>query len=452
MLLPLADGNLHDFLRRGRRPVLDGTFVTWLLRQMTGLAAALDHIHNLGPADLGPANEVMKGHGNRSNSGYHHDLHPRNILVFDGDALKISDFGTARLQQVPGSGLSNSASYQSRQVQCCLDYEAPDWTLTKKASRPHDVWALGCIFLEMLVWATGGNEEVDKFHNERLWADETKDQHVHDASFWYARNDQGLLKSAVSGRLTSLKQQFEGKFVFKTLIKLVEGMLRIETDPQVQHSRLQIAAVRSVLEKQISQAELDLRDNPTFFLEEASNKSPRTTYAPPSSIVGRGCNTASELGAPGEQDLDDGHLKVPATPRRSSTSDLQRLKTIGPSMSKTYLSAARDQQSDLAWTGDHFESINGHGLETLLPDTPTIVVDNEGLSTSSASPAFQLNQHHRALVSALHTRRSQQQERTIDRRDLLPPHDYPDVKTWSRSVGESAGRGPSFQDGFAPSL
>lgn len=255
VLLPLANENLHTLIRKKPWPKLDGPHVIWLLQQMSGLAAALDHIHNLVPSDLGPTNEARGVNGDRSNSGYHHDLHPHNILVFD-NVLKISDFGTAGLQQDIGSGPTNECSHQTSRVLCHVDYEAPDYDRTKKASRPHDVWALGCIFVEMLVWASGKGGDVDKFYDDRLFAEETKSRQVLDASFWYERGGQYQLKAVVKRRITTLKYQHD-TFVFKTLIKVVEGMLRIEIEPRVPNARHSIATVRSILEKLIAMSNYD---------------------------------------------------------------------------------------------------------------------------------------------------------------------------------------------------
>ncbi|KAK5940183.1 hypothetical protein PMZ80_007602 [Knufia obscura] len=391
ILLPLAKESLHDLIRSQPWPTLDGSYVIWLLKQMTGLAAALDHIHNLGPADLGPTNEVRGMNGNRSNSGYHHDLHPKNILVFENDVLKISDFGTARLQQVIGSGSTNDFSHHTRRVLCHIDYEAPDHSRMKDAGRPHDVWALGCIYLEMLVWVSGKDGAVAEFYEERLWAEETAKQQAQDASFWYERNGQYQLKAVVRKKIANLKSQHK-TFVFRTLIELVEGMLRIEIGRHAPKSRLPIDAVRSTLEKMVSQAELDLRENPRFFACPGTGKGVPTTYAPPSSIAGRPGNTPSELGAfDDSRMLDDGYLHVPSLrpARRHSTGDLEGLPRL--STTTAVMSTEADLHSDLAQTGDHLE-------DAPQPGTPTIVMSNhdQEARVSPSSPALH---SHRSLNS-----------------------------------------------------
>lgn len=362
ILLPLAKENLYSLMTRGCPPELDGCFVRWLLKQMTGLAAALDHIHNLGPADLGPEAENTVKDGNRSKSGYHHDLHPSNILVFDNDVLKISDFGTARIQQVLGSGQN---SYVSRKALCNPDYEAPENVLEQKASRPHDVWALGCIFLEMLVWVSG--QSVQEFHDARLNALETKGGIVHDAAFWYDLGGKGYLKSVVKSTIADLRQRHKNKFVFQTLLTLVEHMLRIESQPDRPKSRILISAAYSTLRNMISQAELDLGEEGEDYFAKASPPKQSSTYAPPSDVMSR---EPSEIGDNdlGPKFLGQNRLPVPIPTnhvRRKSTGDLRKLSQFpNLSVATKTLMPSSDLRSDLAQAGGQ------HTGEADLPSTP----------------------------------------------------------------------------------
>lgn len=293
ILMPLALLNLFDFINGTLPPTLDGSFIIWFFQQIHGLAAAVDHIHHLGPSKLGPSMDRAKADGHHGSAGYHHDLKPKNILLFPGGVLKVSDFGTARLQQE----ITVIGSHKTPNLHCDPEYAAPDLVLTGHASRPHDIWALGCILLEMLVWAFGEEGEVDKFMDER----NPRDAAVSTASFWHKTMEGAELKQAVRARMTSLRQHGQFKGVFFDLIELIESMLSVSIA-----KRPLIETVRSRLEKMIRQAQLDLdREGERYFLDSTDSRSraSKRTFGAPS-IAGsdyedeRGHSRAQHLVAP----------------------------------------------------------------------------------------------------------------------------------------------------------
>uniref|UniRef100_A0A7N0ZXN1 Protein kinase domain-containing protein n=3 Tax=Kalanchoe fedtschenkoi TaxID=63787 RepID=A0A7N0ZXN1_KALFE len=84
-----------------------------------------------------------------SNWIMHRDLKPSNILVMgDGDeqgVVKIADFGLARIYQAPLKPLSDNG------VVVTIWYRSPELLLgTKHYTSAVDMWAVGCIFAELL--------------------------------------------------------------------------------------------------------------------------------------------------------------------------------------------------------------------------------------------------------------------------------------------------------------
>lgn len=76
----------------------------------------------------------------------HRDLKPANIMVTSSGAVRIGDLGLARLFSNPLSSL-----YQGDKVVVTIWYRSPDLLLGARHYTPAtDLWAVGCIFAELL--------------------------------------------------------------------------------------------------------------------------------------------------------------------------------------------------------------------------------------------------------------------------------------------------------------
>jgi Protein kinase domain len=274
MLFPCAEMNLHQFLRL---PPCDITtdFVKWVMWQLRGLADGVRHIHNLGPSRLvvGTHNLSTPGpQAQRKKSGYHHDIKPKNILVFAKDkagggkpkmtdfVFKLSDFGAAKINTMLSR--SGDMSYQTDALIVGDPvYRAPDKEIVGFTSRPYDIWSLGCVFLEVLVWIfdLGVNESVISFELERLQsASKLPNQ---SGAFWH-RNDRGkiVLKSSVVKHLQQLRTCGENHKIFKRLVRSIGKMLIIRPS-----ERVTAAEVFNVLDAAHLQAAFDVREQPDIY-------------------------------------------------------------------------------------------------------------------------------------------------------------------------------------------
>jgi serine/threonine protein kinase len=207
LVFPLAEYSLMRHFET-KEPERSIEHVHWLLKQATKITHALYIIHDkmegssknsllptyrhgrqqqqpqepgflgvptaetavsLRDSNVGKTGEELKG--------YHHDLALNNLLLFyrlheelqgleaRWGRIVISDFGLSKLRRpTDGSKTLN--------VRGQLNYMPPESNKsgpgeTSYQDRKKDIWSLGCILLQMLVWLEGGSESLGNFERER---------------------------------------------------------------------------------------------------------------------------------------------------------------------------------------------------------------------------------------------------------------------------------------------
>ncbi|KAM0421334.1 hypothetical protein ACHAPT_010865 [Fusarium lateritium] len=169
-------GNLKNLWKAMPRPELTPESLKAAFRQLWGLAGAIHKAHEPGQGTSFP----MFRHG---------DLKPENILWFNdqGDSvfgmLKIGDWGLAKGHKETTELRTNrtTTEYGTRR------YEPPEEAtgegiglrvpekpgqIHKRRSRLYDIWSMGCIMLEFLIWLMYGVEELARF-NKSLGTDKS---------------------------------------------------------------------------------------------------------------------------------------------------------------------------------------------------------------------------------------------------------------------------------------
>ncbi|KAL1794564.1 hypothetical protein ACET3X_006380 [Alternaria dauci] len=169
LLFEWADGNLGEFWETYNiRPptLLDER---WAAKQCLGLARAVSRIHGL---TTGQKNGRSTHLGSLDDAardwGRHGDIKPENILWFqeygtDHNLLVISDLGLTRYH----SQSSKSFVSRSRIDGCSWAYRAPELDIEERISQKYDIWSLGCVFLEFVVWYLQGYDKVEAFSLQR---------------------------------------------------------------------------------------------------------------------------------------------------------------------------------------------------------------------------------------------------------------------------------------------
>ncbi|KAL0769003.1 hypothetical protein CaCOL14_008311 [Colletotrichum acutatum] len=159
IIFPWAEGgNLRDYWGKEPPRKLDADFVGWVFGQLCGLASAMNKLHST-----------------KDSACRHGDLKPENILCFENTRtsdpfsqpfLVIADVGLAKVH-ILATEMRNEAT---RTMSGTVMYEPPEAVLlfTKKQprSRRYDVWSIGCIYFEFLIWLLYGKAELVRFGDD----------------------------------------------------------------------------------------------------------------------------------------------------------------------------------------------------------------------------------------------------------------------------------------------
>ncbi|EFX04244.1 protein kinase domain containing protein [Grosmannia clavigera kw1407] len=177
-VFPWADrGNLHQFWDAAYDQEMSTEYALWALQQMQGLAAAVDMLH-------------------QTFNCRHGDLKPGNILCFTQGVssgnrsplptLKIADFGISRIHTAQTmmrdqktTTMFLTPAYQGPEV----EFEEINDEKPHPRSRKYDIWSLGCIYLEFMIWFLYGPNMVYTFDITRGTTEGSKRSNP--SSPWY---------------------------------------------------------------------------------------------------------------------------------------------------------------------------------------------------------------------------------------------------------------------------
>jgi serine/threonine protein kinase len=156
-MFPWAElGNLWEFMLEHHPDKTDPGYIIWFFTQLYGLAGALQGLH------------YMATNQGSSRNCRHGDLKPTNILCFktrdspkDRPRLVITDVGLAKVHNEATSERNRTTSNSAGTV----THAAPELEISSKAprSRRFDVWSMGCILLECVIWLLYGPDKLKEF-------------------------------------------------------------------------------------------------------------------------------------------------------------------------------------------------------------------------------------------------------------------------------------------------
>ncbi|KAI0452079.1 kinase-like domain-containing protein [Xylaria acuta] len=163
LLFPWArGGSLRSFWRAHPQPKVNTEVSTWVAEQSLGIAAALHEIHRQ-PNEVKERNyDYGQQCASIQVSGYHGDIKPENILLFGGDRLgsdqvwKIGDFGVSKRFLVATHGGDIPKGFTPT-------YQSPEHQIEGRIDGYADIWSLGCVLLETVVWLLWGWDGLVRF-------------------------------------------------------------------------------------------------------------------------------------------------------------------------------------------------------------------------------------------------------------------------------------------------
>ncbi|KAM0228896.1 hypothetical protein ACHAPO_010420 [Fusarium lateritium] len=238
LLFPWAqDGNLREYWEASTERFNGRVAVTELLVQLKGLATALRQLHYFGlPDDLADLPPSVKDEYDQTAvniSIRHGDLKPENLLWFLEETvggeksryLKIADMGLAKRHVMA----TQDRTYLTSTRYGTILYEAPEaQTSNSGRSRQYDVWSMGCIALEWVIWILYGNAQLQRFHSHlKGYGNEFTPYYQLDA-----RSSSGGAKvhPAVVHWISHIKTthpEFQGESAIKELLQLIEDRLLV---------------------------------------------------------------------------------------------------------------------------------------------------------------------------------------------------------------------------------
>ncbi|KAF1964818.1 kinase-like protein [Bimuria novae-zelandiae CBS 107.79] len=244
VIFPWADGgSLREFWTREDAQPRDRQLFTWSLRQLLGVAEAIEALHGI--------------------NCRHGDMKPENILHFsgpDGGRLVVADVGVSRSHdhatKLRHAGTTTRATTPS--------YEAPEaftHSYVPRARR-YDVWSIGCIFLEFALWLLHDLETIISFGYAR---------HAPDFEFYLINRDSSdsnrrtEIHPMVTKALKRLRQDPRCKdgTLFDDFLDLIENhLLLVEVNQRAEADEL-VGRLRNI----VQEAEAD----PTRLLNDVTS-------------------------------------------------------------------------------------------------------------------------------------------------------------------------------------
>ncbi|TDZ26477.1 hypothetical protein Cob_v000471 [Colletotrichum orbiculare MAFF 240422] len=261
LLFPWADGgSLRDYFRAGHQGRSIRELILEALHQIKGLAHALYQLHYFGLEENPETNPDDLPHVNATSGGASGNVPELRINDASDNANlaqapsassreHADDVATEYNPQAAEESIRHDCGYGScKETHVCdqqpleltttkygtILYEAPEAepTLGKQPrSRQYDIWSMGCIITEWIIWILYGNEQLERFYETlKASAGEAKQNVCYYTVNPTGQGDRIALHPLVSHWLSEMKNHPEGRrqeSALRDLLALVEEKLLV---------------------------------------------------------------------------------------------------------------------------------------------------------------------------------------------------------------------------------
>ena len=242
LIFPWASGgNLRDYWRDFERKSREKESLQWIFLQLVGISSALEKLHE--------------------NNCRHGDLKPENILWFkdsdDMGTLQIADLGVAAFHEIEANTKLRQMRYIVTDTPSGTSrYEPPemnrDRSRLEARSRQYDIWSMGCIFLELLVWLTCGEKALETFRRAPTY-------------FWQLQQrDRYVVHPYVASQMDFLATQLQDDTAYKELLHLVRTRLLVVKVSETYESKPECREIAKVIHKRMEDIQQKCRANPSY--------------------------------------------------------------------------------------------------------------------------------------------------------------------------------------------
>lgn len=127
-----------------------------IIKEIQGLSSGLRHLHFF---------ELSSTEASTLLYGTHQDIKPKNILIRGSDFI-LADFGLSRLKPVEEGSQTTwkNATYEYGAPEC----EDVDSWKQEQIGRALDIWSLGCIISELMIYMRNGSRGIQNFRYDRV--------------------------------------------------------------------------------------------------------------------------------------------------------------------------------------------------------------------------------------------------------------------------------------------
>jgi len=248
---------------RGLSGALNQLHTDKLFRHMTGIASASNTSKGLLTATNGLSSASQPQRGSHVRHG---DLKPDNVLNFARSPktlgiLKIADLGLAK-EHLDPTGRRTQATKANFGT---THYEPPQVIIASHVprSRLYDIWSMGCIIFESVIWMLYGREGLEMFWKQKV-VYKSKD------SLYFTTNStntnatlSNVVSSLISFILDSEREKSKGSpsMVHDLLVLVRDGLLVVDLprdneDPRLGGGRrIRSDRLHSEMQRIVKQAE-----------------------------------------------------------------------------------------------------------------------------------------------------------------------------------------------------